>query len=205
MNLLIIDTSTERSHAAFFKGEFMERIDFPFGFQSSKFLVSSIKKLFLKNFFNPEALHFIGVTIGPGSFTGIRVGVATAQGLAFSLGLPLIGLNALSGFLLPHDGAFVSLIDARSRGAYCLIQEKRKDWVEELSQPFVCSKNDLQDLLEKYPQVVSPNLQRIGIKGFEISSNSFHLMQLAKKKFQKKDYHPRGFLDPIYFQSPSCS
>jgi tRNA threonylcarbamoyladenosine biosynthesis protein TsaB len=203
MNILIIDTSTERSLVALFQGDTGENIDFPFGYQSSKFLVSSIKDLLLKNSIEPGNLEFIGVTVGPGSFTGTRVGVATAQGLAFSLGIPVIGLNALAGFVIPHDGTFISLIDARIRGAYCMIQKKTGEHIEEISQPFLCSLEEIKDLIDKIPIVVSPNLQRIGLKGFERSPSSDRLLYCAKEKFINKEYDFGKRLSLLYFQSPS--
>ena len=69
----------------------------------------------------------IAVVSGPGSYTGLRAGAAIAQGLAFSLDLPIAPICSLSGFTPSnHEGKFAALIDARIAGAYVKfgIQEK---------------------------------------------------------------------------------
>lgn len=66
----------------------------------------------------------IGVTIGPGSFTGVRVGLATARGLALAADIPAIGLSTLEAIAanIPADEAWVHpvlvLIDARRGAVY---------------------------------------------------------------------------------------
>src|ERR1700719_2531943 len=60
----------------------------------------------------------IAVTIGPGSFTGVRVGIAAARGIALAAGRPAIGLTTLAAFTAPHvaagfAGTVVPVIDAR--------------------------------------------------------------------------------------------
>ncbi|MBU2124769.1 MAG: tRNA (adenosine(37)-N6)-threonylcarbamoyltransferase complex dimerization subunit type 1 TsaB, partial [Alphaproteobacteria bacterium] len=65
-------------------------------------------------------LDRIGVTVGPGSFTGLRVGLAFAQGLAAALNRPLVGLSALDALAASVDAAPASaaLIDARRGQVY---------------------------------------------------------------------------------------
>ena len=49
----------------------------------------------------PKNLTGIAISIGPGSFTGLRIGVSTAKGLAFSLGLPVVGVSTLEAMATP--------------------------------------------------------------------------------------------------------
>lgn len=62
----------------------------------------------------------IGVTVGPGSFTGLRVGLAFAQGLGAALGIPVVGVSTLDGLAASVDGegATAVLIDARRGQVY---------------------------------------------------------------------------------------
>jgi tRNA threonylcarbamoyl adenosine modification protein YeaZ len=69
------------------------------------------------------ALDRIAVTVGPGSFTGLRVGVAAARGIALAASKPAVGLSTLSAFAAPHIAAdasepLVATIDARHRHVY---------------------------------------------------------------------------------------
>src|SRR5688572_27817223 len=50
-------------------------------------------------------LDRIAVTVGPGSFTGLRVGISAARGIALAAGKPAIGLSTLAGFAAPHIAA----------------------------------------------------------------------------------------------------
>ena len=82
-------------------------------------LVPCIKSLIEQSGFAMKDLDAIAVAQGPGSYTGLRIGVATAKGLAFALDLPLIGVDSLDalGRQLVHrieeDACIVPMIDAR--------------------------------------------------------------------------------------------
>ncbi len=62
----------------------------------------------------------IGCGIGPGNFTGIRLSVSAARGLALSLGVPALGVNALEAMLLGATGPALATIDARRDQVYVL-------------------------------------------------------------------------------------
>lgn len=92
-------------------------------------------------------LSLIAVTIGPGSFTGVRVGLAAARGLAIGLGVPLAGVSTSSvliaqatGRALAHKRLAVAAIDSRLGDWFCAIGEG-------MQSPFVATAAELQDRL----------------------------------------------------------
>jgi tRNA threonylcarbamoyladenosine biosynthesis protein TsaB len=73
-------------------------------------------------------LDRIAVTVGPGSFTGLRVGISAARGLALAAGKPAVGLSTFAAFAAPHvaertNEAIVVAIDARHEQAYLQVFE----------------------------------------------------------------------------------
>jgi len=81
-------------------------------------------------------LDGIGVTLGPGSFTGVRIGVATAKGLAWGLGCRLVGvtsIEAMAGALLaehPEANTAVPVLDARRGEVFAGVFERSGGWVK---------------------------------------------------------------------------
>lgn len=88
-----------------------------------------------------DELGGIGVTVGPGSFTGLRIGVATAKGLAYGLDIPLVGvssLEAMAAALLedhPEAEFVVPCLDARRKEVFSAIYRRKGHWVEEVCAP----------------------------------------------------------------------
>ena len=86
----------------------------------SRLLAGTIDSLMKKYSITYPELNAIGVSEGPGSYTGLRIGATLAKGLCYSLGIPLIGINTLklmsTGF--PYTELICPMIDARRMEVY---------------------------------------------------------------------------------------
>lgn len=122
MTYLIIDTSTELCLIALVtEGQLRGEQVFPHLNLLSKNLLPSIHELLEKNKILPSDLSFIAAGIGPGSYTGTRLGATIAKGLAFGLKLRVKPFNSPLAFLPPQSGSFAFLIPTRG-GLYFILK-----------------------------------------------------------------------------------
>lgn len=121
MRVLVIDTALDACTAAVFED------GRPLGLRSERMARGHSERLggFVRDAVAEaggfEALDRIGVTVGPGSFTGLRVGLAFAQGLGAALDLPVVGVSTLEALAKSADagqGATAAVIDARRGQVY---------------------------------------------------------------------------------------
>ena len=114
---LAIDTASERGAVAVLDGErvlaeHVWRLESTF----SKELLAAVDRVLTDAGVGRDAITSIAVDAGPGGYSGLRTGVATAQGLALALDLPLAGVSRLEAAAFPHlDGAtsVIAVHDAR--------------------------------------------------------------------------------------------
>lgn len=122
MNTLILDTSTDRCLLALANGDqILAQEVFYHHNLLSKLLLPSIQTLIKKNNLTPNALSSIAVGIGPGSYTGTRLGVAVGKGLSFALNIPIQSFPSPLAFLPPSEkGNFAFIIPTRSHSFFVL-------------------------------------------------------------------------------------
>jgi tRNA threonylcarbamoyladenosine biosynthesis protein TsaB len=97
MKLLILDTSTGVFSAAISDGaSLLGEVSGPAGPNTAARLAPAVQSLFAGSGLTPADLDGCAVTIGPGSFTGLRVGMAIIKGLAFAVNKPVVGLSSLA-------------------------------------------------------------------------------------------------------------
>ena len=104
-----------------------------------------------------HALSLIAVTTGPGSFTGVRVGLATARGLAVALGIPLAGIATTACLLAQAeagDRLAVAAIDTHLGDWFCAIRAGDQAPSEVAPVPFVSSTEGLATHLDGKPCLV---------------------------------------------------
>lgn len=133
MLVLAIDTSTKMGSVSLYRDAvdgFVGEINLNLKQNHSATIMESIDALFKLTGEKPQDVDRVAVSIGPGSFTGIRIGVGVAKGLAMSLGKPIVGINELdlieAGGIL-GDYEIMPLIDARKERVYYKKDRKYHD------------------------------------------------------------------------------
>ena len=119
--ILVIDTATTRAVIALGEadGSLLEQRDWVAGYRHGEELLGRVEALLADHDQAPAALAGIVVGTGPGAFTGLRVGIATAKGLAHALGLPIAGVPT-GWTLLTAAAAAAGMVGGS--GAIALVQ-----------------------------------------------------------------------------------
>jgi tRNA threonylcarbamoyladenosine biosynthesis protein TsaB len=157
-------------------------------------------------------LDAIAVSEGPGSYTGLRIGVSTAKGLAFGLNLPLISINTLqalaSAVVAEKGGLIIPVLDARRMEVYREVFCTDLESVSKLDSEILeqgAFENFLEkgrvyfvgDALEKVKEVVqSENAQFVS----DLSFSASHMGKLAWVKFQNHDFANLAYFVPNYLK-----
>lgn len=121
--LLAIDTSTRQAGIALYDGDrgLLAEYNWLSANRHTEELLPAIAQMLERAEVAPGRLAAVGVAIGPGSFTGLRVGLAAAKGLALARGLKLVGVSTLDFTAYPHQAQarpVIALVQA-GRGRVC--------------------------------------------------------------------------------------
>ncbi|MEJ6466033.1 tRNA (adenosine(37)-N6)-threonylcarbamoyltransferase complex dimerization subunit type 1 TsaB [Fusobacterium ulcerans] len=151
MLILAIDTATKIGSVALYEDKtgIIGEINLYVKVNHSNVIMKAVDSLFDLSGYTIKDVDKIAVTTGPGSFTGIRIGVAIAKGLAYSLKKPIIGINELDVLAETgeeREGLIVPLIDARKERVY-YSQYKYEN--RKLVRKEKYKDGELRDILEK--------------------------------------------------------
>ena len=122
MTILAIDTSTAILKIGIYEGHLIQATLVQPPLTHAEQIIPAIEETFRKAGIAPTNAELIAVAGGPGSFTGLRIGIATAKGLSLALGIPLVLVPTLDiyGFAWREMGGIVvPIIDARKHRIYC--------------------------------------------------------------------------------------
>ena len=159
----------------------------------------------------PKQLDAIAVSKGPGSYTGLRIGVSAAKGLCFALDKPLIAvstLEALAHQIEVENGVIIPMLDARRMEVYSAvfdasfiqIRETQAQIIDELSFENYLKKGQVYFIgngVEKSKGIIThPNAQFI--EGKLPSANE--MSKLADMKFTKNDIEDVAYFEPYYLK-----
>ena len=126
MITLFIDTSTEYLTVALIKNDVVLKESTISSSEHSKFAMSEIEKLFTDTHIDRMAVNKIMVINGPGSFTGVRIGVTIAKTYAWACNINVIPISTLKAYALSYNGYnyYVPFIDARRGYVYGAIYDE---------------------------------------------------------------------------------
>ncbi|MBF8808201.1 MAG: tRNA (adenosine(37)-N6)-threonylcarbamoyltransferase complex dimerization subunit type 1 TsaB [Enterococcus lacertideformus] len=121
-------------------------------------LMPAIDQLFSAIEIKPEFVDRIAVSDGPGSYTGLRIGVTTAKTLAYTLNKELVGISSLQAIAancIDVEGIIVPLFDARRKNVYAGVYRQNEERLETVLEDVHIS---IAELLDQLSQFQEPNL-----------------------------------------------
>lgn len=209
---LILETSTERSIVAAFddrKCLFEEQL--PFGLQNSHLLLPQVQEKIKDNTLKLADLSYIAVGIGPGSYTGIRVGAMIAKSLTFVFQIPLIGVCTLDAFIPDQEGSFAAVVDAKMGGVFLQTGHLANGVVTYFLKPQAYSLPEAAEIMQGIPTIVTPNAEKIrpkleGLKPdnqwlwSEQYPKAEQLVAVAQKKMREEDFLKTDRLELLYMR-----
>ncbi|HRK55768.1 MAG TPA: tRNA (adenosine(37)-N6)-threonylcarbamoyltransferase complex dimerization subunit type 1 TsaB [Cyclobacteriaceae bacterium] len=162
----------------------------------------------------PNQLNAVAVSEGPGSYTGLRIGVASAKGLCYALDIPLIAVNTLESMVQKIATQFSDeiilcpMLDARRMEVYCLLANNKGD-VLEPTQAKVMDETSFEEVLSKNKVVffgngaakckeVITNANAIFLS--DITPSAEQIGELAFKKFQTQQFEDLANFEPFYLK-----
>lgn len=176
---------------------------------------------FIKDALNTAArkemqLDAIAVSIGPGSYTGLRIGLSQAKGLAFGLDVPLIGINTLQLLTVSamfrdfydDNVLFVPMIDARRMEVYTAAYNSALEAILE-PQPMIINENSFSELLTSHKLVFMGNgtakVKNVinhpnAIFVDNICPEAVDMTALSEKAFREKHFIDVAYSTPLYLK-----
>lgn len=163
-----------------------------------------------------QDLDAIVVSKGPGSYTGLRIGVSSAKGLCYSLDIPLISVNTLqsiaagmSADIKDNKAFYCPMIDARRMEVYTAIFDYQNKEIEATSAKII-DENSFGELLNKKvvyfagdgaakcKAILSNYPNAKFLNGFRISSKD--MIKIAFEKYKAKQFEDVAYFEPYYLK-----
>jgi len=170
-----------------------------------------IETVLNKSELKKSQLEAIAVSKGPGSYTGLRIGVSAAKGLCFALDIPLISISTLES--LAHqvkndDGVIIPILDARRMEVYSAVFNFQKEQIRE-TKAEVLDEDSFQTFLDKGKvyfigdgvekfKAICNHKNAIFVEDKLPSANEMGL--LANTKYKKSDIEDVAYFEPFYLK-----
>ena len=167
-------------------------------------------------------VELLACAVGPGSFTGVRIGVALVKGIAFGRNIPCIEVSTLDELaenLRGLSGIIVPCMDARRQQVYTATYRGRDGDLEKLTEDRAMAISELAEELRAYDEpiylsgdgyaVAKRGLEAAGIKveatpELLITENAYSVARIAVRKYEKGEYTTDLEIAPTYLRMPQA-
>ncbi|MFH1381662.1 MAG: tRNA (adenosine(37)-N6)-threonylcarbamoyltransferase complex dimerization subunit type 1 TsaB [Chloroflexota bacterium] len=219
---IAIDTSTDTASLALVQdNEVLAELTWRCGQNHTTRLLPNLTHLLSQVGLSLSSAECIIVAKGPGSYNGLRVGISTAKGLAFSLGIPIIGIGTMEVEAYPHAGTGLPICPVFNAGrgeiAVAIYQQQGEAW-RQLEAEQITTSEALGDRItvktlfcgEYLPAVAGKFQEKLKESAIIVSPagrlrRAGFLAELGLKRFQAGDYDNPVTLQPLYLRGPSIT
>lgn len=208
MKILCIDTSSQMCSVAILEDTtLIKKLELNNSLTHSETLMPLIKQILDESNLSLNNIDLLVSDIGPGSFTGIRIGISTVKAFFDSLNIPCVGISSLEilAYNIKKDGLICSTIDCKNNNCYFALYNLFDGIYTVLEEP--CSKtvSEVLDLLNtKY---ANKSIEFVGDGIPSESTNCYlnveNLGIAGYKKFINNDYIAEDVL-PLYLKKPQA-
>ena len=211
--ILNIETATTNCSVSLSKeGEILVlKEDYNTNYSHAESLHMFIEEVIIASKIKPSQIDAIAVSKGPGSYTGLRIGVSAAKGLCYALNKPLISvatLQSLANQVTINDGIIVAMLDARRLEVYSAIFDKNHNKIRE-TKAQILDENSFKDYLEKgkvyfigdgveKTKTLIKHPNAIYIKDKLPSAKE--MSKLSYDKYKKNDIEDVAYFEPYYLK-----
>lgn len=184
--------------------------------ESASWLHPAIQNILQENNLQPHQLSAIAVSAGPGSYTGLRVGMAAAKGLCYALAIPLISINTLQMMAAainePPADLLCPMIDARRMEVFTALFDTALNEVSP-SKNLILDEGAFSERLQQNTILFFGNgskkaadiIKHPNALFVDLTANATAMVLLAAKKFRTGQFADLAYSEPFYgkdFHSP---
>ena len=211
--ILNIETATTNCSVSLSKGgeTLVLKEDYNSNFSHAESLHLFIEEVISSANLKPSQIDAVAVSMGPGSYTGLRIGVSSAKGLCFSLDKPLISVSTLESLSLQvsiEKGFIVPMLDARRMEIYSAIFDSNHLQIRDI-QAQILDENSFLDYLEKdkvyfigtgveKTKSIIKHKNAVFIENKLPSANQMGL--IAFNKYTNNDFQNVAYFEPFYLK-----
>jgi tRNA threonylcarbamoyl adenosine modification protein YeaZ len=216
---LAIDTSTDTASLALAdEADILAELTWRCGQNHTRTLLPNLACLLERVGSTVQSLDAITVAKGPGSFNGLRVGLSTAKGLAFSLGIPIVGVSTLEAAAYQFAGSGLPVCAIQSAGrsefAAAIYQMKDATWQQVQAEQITTLEGlsviifDRTILCGEITPVLHKELKsRLGEKAVIATPaarlrRAGFLAELGRRRLVAKEWDDPACLSPLYLRRP---